>query len=108
MSIDTISIIGLGLVGGSIAAACRRTETHVRAYDTNPEHLRWGLEHGIIDVACAELRDVVADADVVVVATPVSRIVATRYEVLVEHKLAAQGRELLAQLPGHSASQQTF
>ena len=38
----------------------------------------------------------------------VSRIVATRYEVLVEHKLAAQGRELLAQLPGHTASQQSF
>jgi hypothetical protein len=38
----------------------------------------------------------------------VSRIVATRYEVLVEHKLAARGRELLAQLPGHTASQQTF
>lgn len=38
----------------------------------------------------------------------VSRIIATRYEVLVEHKLAAQGRELLAQLPGHTASQQTF
>jgi len=36
----------------------------------------------------------------------VSRIVATRYEVLVEHKLAAQGRELLTQLPGHNASQQ--
>jgi hypothetical protein len=38
----------------------------------------------------------------------VSRIVATRYEVLVEHKLAAQGRELLAKLPGHTASQQGF
>ena len=38
----------------------------------------------------------------------VSRIVATRYEVLVEHKLAAQGRELLSQLPGHNASQQSF
>ena len=38
----------------------------------------------------------------------VSRIVATRYEVLVEHKLAARGRELLTQLPGHTASQQTF
>lgn len=38
----------------------------------------------------------------------VSRIVATRYEVLVEHKLAAKGRELLNQLPGHTASQQTF
>ena len=38
----------------------------------------------------------------------VSRIVATRYEVLVEHKLAARGRELLATLPGHTASQHTF
>jgi hypothetical protein len=30
----------------------------------------------------------------------VSQIVATRYEVLVEHKHAARGRELLAQMPG--------
>jgi len=30
----------------------------------------------------------------------VSMIVATKYEVLVEHKLAAQGRELLATMPG--------
>ena len=30
----------------------------------------------------------------------VSAVVATRYEVLVEHKVAAQARELLAQLPG--------
>ena len=38
----------------------------------------------------------------------VSQIIATRYEVLVEHTHAAAGRELLAQLPGHTASQQTF
>ena len=38
----------------------------------------------------------------------VSQIVATRYEVLVEHKHAAAGRELLTQLPGHTASQQNF
>ena len=37
----------------------------------------------------------------------VSRIVATRYEVLVEHKHAARGRELLAQMPG-SAQQAGF
>jgi hypothetical protein len=30
----------------------------------------------------------------------VTQIVATRYEVLVEHKHAAKGRELLAQMPG--------
>ena len=30
----------------------------------------------------------------------VAQVVATRYEVLVEHKVAAQARELLAELPG--------
>jgi hypothetical protein len=30
----------------------------------------------------------------------VTQVVATRYEVLVEHKVAAEARELLAQLPG--------
>ncbi len=35
----------------------------------------------------------------------VSQIVATRYEVLVEHKFAARGRELLAQMPGGNAWQ---
>ena len=32
----------------------------------------------------------------------VSRIVATRYEVLVEHKLLARGQELLASMPGQA------
>ena len=40
--------------------------------------------------------------------TSVSQVVATRYEVLVEHKHAQAGRELLAQLPGHTASQQSW
>ncbi len=32
--------------------------------------------------------------------TSIQQVVATKYEVLVEHKFAAQGRELLADLPG--------
>ena len=32
--------------------------------------------------------------------TSVSQVVATRYEVLVEHKLAEQGRAMLAKMPG--------
>lgn len=32
--------------------------------------------------------------------TSIQQVVATRYEVLAEHKVAAQGRELLATLPG--------
>ncbi len=34
--------------------------------------------------------------------TSISQVVATRYEVLVEHKLAEQGRELLLRMPGGS------
>ena len=36
--------------------------------------------------------------------TSVTQVVATRYEVLVEHKYAEQGRTLLAQLPGTNPS----
>ena len=38
--------------------------------------------------------------------TSVSQVVATKYEVLVEHKFAGQGRELLAQLPGAHPAQE--
>ncbi|HEX6516618.1 MAG TPA: general stress protein [Nocardioidaceae bacterium] len=34
--------------------------------------------------------------------TSVSQVVATRYEVLVEHKHAQQGREMLARMPGNN------
>jgi len=37
--------------------------------------------------------------------TSISQVVATRYEVLVEHKFAQQGRELLATMPGYNAGQ---
>ena len=36
--------------------------------------------------------------------TSVSQVVATRYEVLVEHKYAARGRELLDSMPGAGAA----
>ncbi len=37
--------------------------------------------------------------------TSVTQVVATRYEVLVEHKFAQQGRELLGTMPGYNAGQ---
>jgi LytS/YehU family sensor histidine kinase len=41
--------------------------------------------------------------------TSVSQVVATRYEVLVEHKHAQQGRDLLTQMPGgHRPGAQPF
>jgi len=40
--------------------------------------------------------------------TSVTQVVATRYEVLVEHKHAARGRELLEQIPGARRGRDPF
>lgn len=66
-----IAIIGLGLVGGSIAFAARRTwpSTHVLAIDRQAV-LREGLARRAIDVAADDL-SAVADADLIVLAAPV-------------------------------------
>lgn len=66
-----IAIVGLGLIGGSIAFAARRTwpSTHVVAIDREAV-LRQALLRRAIDVAGSDL-SAVADADLVVLAAPV-------------------------------------
>ena len=66
-----IVIIGLGLVGGSIAFGARRAwpSTHVTAVDREPI-VRTALSRRAIDAAADDLA-VVADADLIVLAAPV-------------------------------------
>ena len=66
-----IAIVGLGLIGGSIAFAARRTwpATRVLAIDRDAV-LREGLSRRAIDEAASEL-SAVAGADLVVLAAPV-------------------------------------
>jgi prephenate dehydrogenase len=70
-----IAIVGLGLIGGSIAFAARRAwpSTHVLAIDRQAV-LREGLSRRAIDAAANDL-SAVADADLIVLAAPVRRIV---------------------------------
>ncbi|MFA9388187.1 MAG: prephenate dehydrogenase [Prolixibacteraceae bacterium] len=70
-----VTIIGLGLIGGSIAKDLRKAEfaTEIIGVDSNPEHLKRALELGIADRG-ATLEDGVQQADVVVVAIPVDKI----------------------------------
>ena len=44
-----ILIVGLGLIGGSYAKALRRLGYNVWAIDTNPDAIRYALDHGIVD-----------------------------------------------------------
>lgn len=75
-----ITIIGLGLIGGSAALAWKRAlkegrfpehSLTITAVDTNPETLELALKVGVADRVTASIEEGVADADVVLAAVPV-------------------------------------
>jgi prephenate dehydrogenase len=70
-----ISIVGLGLMGGSLALALRPYAEAVIGVDPNPFTRAAALERGIVDSATDNLRDGVHEADVVILAAPVRAII---------------------------------
>ncbi len=71
--VNRVLIIGLGLIGGSLAKALKKKKfaKFVAGYDRNPDDLQQGLDLGIIDEGCSDLAEVVGTADIVVLAVPV-------------------------------------
>ena len=68
------TVVGLGLMGGSLAMALRPSVASITAVDTNPASLAAALEAGVIDRGTADLDDGIAGADLVILATPVRTI----------------------------------
>jgi prephenate dehydrogenase len=70
---DTVALIGIGLLGGSLGLALRqrRMARRVVAVARRPETIRQALEVGAVDRGCTEPREGVAEADLVVLCTPV-------------------------------------
>jgi len=67
---NKIAVIGLGLIGGSLALELKKTSwATIYGIDKNEDHLRQALELGII-YKKAEL-DIVSEVDVVIIAVPV-------------------------------------
>jgi prephenate dehydrogenase len=70
-----IAIIGVGLIGGSVALAAReRLGAVVSGYDESAHALATALERGALDRACDSVAEAVADAEAVFVAVPVGRL----------------------------------
>ena len=72
----TVCIVGLGLMGGSLALAWRAAgwPAHIIAVNRSRPALTAALEAGAIDAGTTDLSEGVAAADVVVLATPVRTI----------------------------------
>ena len=70
---DRIAVIGLGLIGGSLARAIRLTSQvgHIAGFDPDPEQRRRALELGVVDSAAASAAEAASGADLVVLAVPV-------------------------------------
>ncbi len=68
-----VAIIGLGLIGGSLASAIRNSGVAavVVGFDKRNDELALGLELGIIDEVAASVADAVTGSDLVVLAVPV-------------------------------------
>jgi prephenate dehydrogenase len=71
--IDRLAIIGVGLIGGSLARALRdaRQVGEIVGYGRSLGSLQEAVELGVIDRAAVSIKDAVHDADVVVLAVPV-------------------------------------
>jgi prephenate dehydrogenase len=71
----TITIVGLGLIGGSMALSLK--ENHFAdtliGVDNNPVHTAKALELGLVD-SVASLEEAVAQSDIIIVATPVNTL----------------------------------
>ena len=74
MLFDRVAIIGLGLIGGSLARALRRASLcgSITGYGRRETALQQAVEHGVIDHYSLDVSEAVDGADAVVLATPLS------------------------------------
>ncbi|MGY8815869.1 MAG: prephenate dehydrogenase [Gammaproteobacteria bacterium] len=74
MLINKLAIIGVGLIGGSLAQALRLAGACklVSGYGRNTENLDKAIALGVIDEYFTDISKVILDADVIVIATPLT------------------------------------
>jgi len=74
--IKNIAIIGLGLIGGSLALSLKKFNSNflITGYDNIPEAINIAIYRKIIDKAAKNYKEAVKDADLVIIATPVRLI----------------------------------
>ncbi|WP_144511341.1 prephenate dehydrogenase [Bacillus sp. FJAT-22090] len=73
---QTIFIIGLGLIGGSLALGLKRNEeVSIIGYDANTHALRTAKRIGVIDEMAVQMKEAAELADIIIFATPVNETI---------------------------------
>ena len=83
MTFEKVAVVGLGLIGGSLAAALRDSGEvgEVFGVEKDSESLRFALENGIADAGSSEIGPGISGSEIVVVATYVDTIAQVAEEV---------------------------
>jgi len=83
VKVNTLAVIGLGLIGGSLTKAARESGFAQRTigYSLNFSEAELGVELGVVDYAAATIEDAVKLADIVVLAVPVKAFESVLYEI---------------------------
>lgn len=73
---DTISIIGLGLIGGSLGLALKKYNSgiKIKGYSRRFETTEVAVKMGTIDIPAPDLKNAVSEVSLVIIATPVLTI----------------------------------
>lgn len=76
MKFNKITVVGLGLIGGSLGKALKESNQvgTVVGIDTDEETIKYGLDSEIIDEGAAGLNEVIYGSDIIVIATYVGMI----------------------------------
>ena len=69
---QNVAILGLGLIGGSIAMGLRGHVRSILGVDNDPLTCQIATAKGIVDSASEDIRQILPQADILLVATPVS------------------------------------
>jgi len=75
LSESQIAIVGLGLMGGSLALALQGKCGRLLGCDLDLEAIKLARERSVVDLADSDLKNILPEADVIVLATPVSSII---------------------------------
>src|SRR3954470_21861306 len=78
---STVTIVGLGLMGGSLALALRGKCRRLVGVARRPETTRLAIESGAVDHASCDMRPAVQEAGIVILATPVRHVISAIPEV---------------------------
>jgi prephenate dehydrogenase len=80
---NKVAIIGVGLIGGSIALALKkkRLAGKVIGVCRHQKSIRLAKRRGAIDAGCLQVKKAVRDADLIILATPISKIISIAREI---------------------------